>query len=53
VIFGGLFLTGLANTFTTISTYEEMYDPFMTNYGPLSPENNEKLSDTVCTSIAP
>jgi MFS family permease len=45
VIFGGLFLTGLANTFTTISTYEEMYDPFMKNYGPLTPENNEKLSD--------
>jgi MFS family permease len=45
VIFGGLFLTGLANTFTTISTYEEMYDPFMTTYGPLTPENNEKLSD--------
>lgn len=45
VIFGGLFLTGLANTFTTISTYEEMYDPFMSTYGPLTPENNEKLSD--------
>jgi uncharacterized membrane protein required for colicin V production len=33
VIFGGLFLTGLANTFTTIATYEEMHDPYMENYG--------------------
>jgi hypothetical protein len=33
VIFGGLFLTGLANTFTTIATYEEMHDPYMEKYG--------------------
>ena len=24
-----------------------MYDPFMSNYGPLTPENNEKLSDVL------
>ena len=38
-------LTGLANTFTTIATYQEMFEPFMQRYGPLSPAHSEKLSD--------
>lgn len=45
IIMGGLILTGLANTFTTIATYQEMYEPFMQRYGPLSPLHSEKLSD--------
>ena len=45
VIFSGLFLTGLANTFTTISTYKEMHDPFIERFGVTSAHHNEKLSD--------
>jgi MFS family permease len=45
VIFGGLFLTGLANTFTTIATYQEMHDPYIEQYGVETSEESEKLSD--------
>jgi len=38
VIFSGLFLTGLANTFTTISTYEEMHDPYIEKFGVSTPQ---------------
>jgi hypothetical protein len=47
VIFSGLFLTGLANTFTTISTYQEMHDPFVETFGVTSTSNSEKLSDVL------
>lgn len=45
VIMGRLILTGFANTFTTIATYQEMNEPFMQRYAPLSPLHSEKLSD--------
>ena len=45
VIVSGLFLTGIANTFTTISTYKEMHDPYIERYGKPSAANSEKLSD--------
>ena len=45
VIFSGLFLTGIANTFTTISTYKEMHDPYIEKYGNPSGRDSEKLSD--------
>jgi hypothetical protein len=38
IIFSGLFLTGLANTFTTISTYEEMHDPYIEKFGVATPQ---------------
>jgi MFS family permease len=38
-------LTGLANTFTTIATYEEMHDPYFERYSIANSRQSEKLSD--------